>query len=66
MEDQQLRYSLEFDINGLRAMKSSVQYLLDVWPGAPARPAQEQEFLWAVRDTLDRCILQHTFDSDPK
>ena len=56
-------YSLITDINGIRSLKSSIAYLLEVWPGAPARPAEEQEQLWRLRDTLDKCILQHTFDS---
>ena len=63
MEEDDLRYGLDFDIHGIRAMRSSVQYMIEVWPGSPARPAEEQEFLWALRDQLDRCILQHTFDS---
>ena len=56
-------YSLTTDINGIRNLKSSVDYLLSVWPGAPARPAEEQQHLWVLRDQLDRCILQHTFDT---
>ncbi len=56
-------YSLITDINGIRSLKSSIEYLLKVWPGAPARPAEEQEQLWMLRDTLDKCILQHTFDT---
>ena len=56
-------YSLITDINGIRSLKSSIEYLLEVWPGSPARPAEEQEQLWRSRDTLDKCILQHTFDS---
>ena len=56
-------YSLTTDINGIRSLKSSIEYLIKVWPGSPARPAEEQEQLWRLRDTLDKCILQHTFDS---
>ena len=56
-------YSLTTDINGIRNLKSSVEYLLSIWPGSPARPAQEQEQLWELRDELNKCILQHTFDT---
>jgi len=65
MEDNNI-YGLEFNIDGVRALRSSVQYMIEIWPGAPARPAEEQTFLWHIRDQLDRCILQHTFEMDPK
>ena len=64
MDEEEFIYGLDFDINGIRALRSSIQYLIEVWPGAPARPAEEQEFLWVMRDRLDRCILQYTFDSN--
>jgi hypothetical protein len=64
MDEEEFIYGLDFDINGIRALRSSIQYLIEVWPGAPARPAEEQEFLWMMRDRLDRCILQYTFDSN--
>ena len=65
MEDNNI-YGLDFDLNGVRALRSSIQYLIEMWPGSPARPAEEQTFLWHIRDQLDRCILQHTFEMDPK
>ena len=56
-------YTLTTDINGIKNLKSSIDYLLQVWPGSPARPAEEQECLWRLRDQLNACILQHTFDN---
>ena len=56
-------YTLTTDINGIKNLKSSIDYLLQVWPGSPARPAEEQEGLWRLRDQLNACILQHTFDN---
>jgi len=56
-------YTLTTDINGIKNLKSSIDYLLQVWPGSPARPAEEQEDLWRLRDQLNACILQHTFDN---
>ena len=58
MEDLNI-YSLEADIHGMRQLKSAIEYLLQVWPGSPARPAEEQEMLWAVRDQCSRIELEH-------
>jgi hypothetical protein len=66
MENEELRFEFDFDIDGVRSLRSSIQYLIDVWPGAPARPKEEQEFLWHMRDQCDRCILQYTFEMNSK
>ena len=55
------KYSLEFNIDGIYALKSVIDYAIEKWPGAPARPWEEQEFLWGMRDTLQRCLLEHSF-----
>jgi len=57
-------YSLESDINGFRQLKSAIEYLISVWPGSPARPAEEQEMLWEVRNQCNRIELEHTLSLD--
>ena len=54
-------YTLTTDINGIKNLKSSVEYLLSVWPGSPARPAEEQEALWKLRDQLQAMIFEYNF-----
>jgi len=54
-------YQLAFDINGVLALKGVIDYSIEVWPGSPARHAQEQEFLWYMRDLLNKCIMEHSF-----
>ena len=65
MEEEYNEYSITTDINGIRNLKSAIEYLLQVWPGAPARPAEEQELLWTIRDLCNRCILEHSFTEGP-
>ena len=60
-EHNEETFEFSFDINGIHAMKSAMDYLIQVWPGAPARPAEEQEFLWHMRDQLAKCQLEHSF-----
>ena len=64
MEEEVNIYSLETDINGFRQLKSAIEYLIQVWPGSPARPAQEQEMLWDIRDQCSRIELEHMLTLD--
>ena len=54
-------FSLDFDIHGIRAMKGVIDYAIETWPGAPKRPYEEQEFLWFMRDVLNKCVMEHSF-----
>ena len=63
-EVNQDEYSITTDINGIRGLKSAIEYLIQVWPGSPARPAQEQELLWTIRDTCTKCELEHLMSLD--
>lgn len=54
-------YELAFDINGVLALKGVIDYTIEVWPGSPARHPQEQEFLWYMRDLLNKCVMEHSF-----
>ena len=62
MEDNE--YSLVADIHGMRQLKSAIEYLIEVWPGAPLRPAEEQEMLWSIRDQCSRIELEHLMTLD--
>ncbi len=55
-------YEFAFDINGLHVFKGVVDYAIAMWPGSPLRPPEEQEFLWHMRDEVNRCILEHNFN----
>ena len=54
-------YQFAFDINGVLALKGVIDYSIKTWPGSPARHAQEQEFLWYMRDLLNKCVMEHSF-----
>ena len=56
-------FNFTYDINGIRMMMGVVEYALEVWPGAPKRPTEEQEFLWHMRDQLRRAVLEHTLNN---
>jgi len=55
-------YELALNIDGVLALKGVIDYSIEVWPGAPARHPQEQEFLWYMRDQLNKCVMEHSFN----
>jgi len=61
MEEDQ-PFILDFDINDVFLLHDCVKKRLETWEGSPARPPEEQEHLWALRDNLYRCILDYKFN----
>ena len=64
-------YTLTTDINGIKNLKSSIEYLLQVWPGSPARPAEEQEELHSLKlmlfaMTMEMVIEKQDEDESPR
>ena len=66
MEEEYLEYSLTTDIDGIRSLKSSIEYLIQVWPGSPARPVEEQVMLKDLLCQLNRIVLEHTLRDSSK
>ena len=60
-EQQQYDYMVALTIDDIRLIHHSVQETIKYWPGAPARPHDEQERLWALRDNVYRMMLDYQF-----
>jgi hypothetical protein len=56
-------YTLYMKIEDVRLMYHCVQQTIKYWPGAPARPHEEQEHMWHLRDQFQRMILDHSFNN---
>lgn len=54
-------YSIDLRIEDIRLLHHCVIKRLERWEGFPARPAEEQEHLWFMRDSLYRMILDYQF-----
>lgn len=69
MEDQDSFYSDEWQaefksgIDDVILLHHCVSEFLRLWPGSPARPAEEQERLKALKNALYSAILDHTLKS---
>lgn len=55
-------YTVDLTIADIRLLHQCVIKRLEMWEGYPARPAEEQEHLWVMRDSLYRMILEYTYE----
>jgi len=56
-------YTINVRIEDIKLMYHCVKETIRYWPGAPARPYEEQEQLWALRDNLFKIILEDQFEN---
>ena len=62
MEDEQdFDYQVNLRIEDVRLLQHCVNETIRLWPGAPARPAEEQEHLRYLRDSLFRMTVDYNF-----
>ncbi len=60
-EEQYPDYQIDMRIQDIRLLHYCVLKRIEHWEGSPARPAEEQEHLWYMRDSLYRIILDYQF-----
>ena len=53
--------TVEMGIDEVRMLYSHVCYSLEMWPGSPARPAEEQEYLRILKMRLFSMITEYSF-----
>ena len=63
MDEEQADWycSVEMGIDEVRMLYSHVCYSLEMWPGSPARPAEEQEYLRILKMRLFSMISDYSF-----
>ena len=55
-------YIVDLTIEDVRLLHQCVIKRLETWEGSPARPAEEQEHLWYMRNSLYRMMLDYQFN----
>ena len=60
-DDQDFDYQVNLRIEDVRLLQHCVNETIRLWPGAPARPAEEQEHLRYLRDSLFRMSADYNF-----
>ena len=54
--------TMTMNIHQIRSLYDSICYAYQMWPGAPARPYEEQEFLISMKERLFAMIMEHSFE----
>tara|TARA_B100000902_G_scaffold385121_1_gene426108 strand:- start:217 stop:441 length:225 start_codon:yes stop_codon:yes gene_type:complete len=56
-------YTVNLTIEDVRLLHHCVIKRIEMWEGSPARPPEEQEHLWYMRDSLYRMMLDYQFNN---
>lgn len=56
-------YQVNLRIEDIRLLQHCVSETIKNWPGSPARPPEEQEHLWYMRDTLFKMMMDYNFNN---
>ena len=59
--EDEWNFEWSMNIKAIRLMYSHICYSIEMWPGSPARPAEEQEFLHDMKRKLFAMITEHNF-----
>tara|TARA_B100000614_G_scaffold10916_2_gene9568 strand:- start:1171 stop:1389 length:219 start_codon:yes stop_codon:yes gene_type:complete len=52
---------VELGIYDVKNLYNVICYALETWPGSPARPAEEQEYLRYMKQSLFSMLADYTF-----
>lgn len=61
-DEDVMGFMIELSDDEVRTLSHAVNEAIRVWPGSPARPAEEQEQLWHLRDAFFRMVLEISFE----
>jgi len=56
-------YTVSLTIDDIKLLHHCVVKRIELWEGSPARPAEEQEHLWYLRDSFYRMVLEYSFEN---
>ena len=54
---------MNMGIDELRVFYDHICYSIEVWPGSPRRPAEEQEYLKNLKSKVFAMIMQYNLDN---
>ena len=60
--DTEWESQLHLNIKAVNSLSELLKYFIQMWPGSPARPPEEQEFAQTLLECMNRLKLEHSFD----
>ena len=63
-ENEEWVGTLTLNIYATKLLYDHFLYSIKMWPGSPARPAEEQEFLLQLKHQMFAMILEHNFHNN--
>lgn len=61
-----MEFEVVFCEQEIRALAYSVNEAIRLWPGSPARPAEEQQWLFDLKTTLFALQMEMVYEKDEK
>ena len=55
---------MQLGIDEIRMLYSHVCYAIQTWPGSPARPPEEQEYLLVFKTRLFAMMTEYAYEQD--
>ena len=62
-EEYEYDYQVSLKIEDIHLLHQCVLKRIELWEGSPARPPEEQEHLWYLRDSFYRMILEYKYEN---
>ena len=59
--DEKYRIQWDLGIKDIRSLHGIVTYAINTWPGYPARPVEEQQYLFHLKTQLHAMMLDYTY-----
>jgi len=61
--DDSYSYNINLNQQGMRMLYDHLCYSIEVWPGAPRRPAEEQDMLKTLKMQVFASLLENNFEN---
>jgi hypothetical protein len=62
-DDDGFSYNINFNQQGMRMFYDHLCYSIEVWPGSPRRPVDEQNMLQQLKMQVFTSLLENNFEN---
>ena len=62
--DEEWFCEVRLGIYDVKSLYAVICFALETWPGSPARPPEEQEWLWAMKERYFAMLMEYNFSEN--